>query len=118
MNIGNYSRSSKVLSVIGLLCAVLLTGASVHASTRSRVDHTDKDAKEVEAADIVRDPSDLPPPIGDRAPAVVKVTLTSKEVVGALDPMSGTTYRYWTFDGKLPGPFMRVRQGDTIEVTL
>ena len=118
MNTGNHSRSSKVFSVIGLLCAVSLTGASVHASTQRRVNHTDKNAQEVKAADIVRDPSDLPPPIGDRAPAVVKVTLTSKELVGALDPASGTTYRYWTFDGKLPGPFIRVRQGDTVEVTL
>jgi copper-containing nitrite reductase/plastocyanin len=75
-------------------------------------------AQTIKAADIVRDPSDLPPPIVDRAPAVVKVTLTSKELVGALDPASGTTYRYWTFDGKLPGPFIRVRQGDTVEVTL
>jgi len=49
---------------------------------------------------------------------VVRVTLTSKEVVGALDPASGTSYRYWTFNGKVPAPFIRVRQGDTLEVTL
>ena len=60
----------------------------------------------------------MPSPIGERAPAVVKVTLTSKELVGVLDPASGTIYRYWTFNGKVPGPFIRVRQGDTIEVTL
>jgi len=72
----------------------------------------------IKAADIVRDPADLPPPVGNRAPAVVKVTLTSKELVGALDPASGTTYRYWTFDGKVPAPFIRVRQGDTVQVTL
>src|SRR5690349_23341276 len=70
------------------------------------------------AADIARDPSDLPPPIGDRAPAVVRVTLTAREVTGVLDAASGTTYRYWTFNGKVPGPFIRVRQGDTVEVTL
>lgn len=80
--------------------------------------HSNDKAPSVKAADIVRDPSDLPPPVGDRTPAVVKVTLTSKELVGALDPASGTTYRYWTFNGKLPGPFIRVRQGDTVEVTL
>ena len=40
------------------------------------------------------------------------------EVVGQLDPASGTTYRYWTFAGKVPGPMIRVRQGDTVEVTL
>lgn len=69
-------------------------------------------------ANIARDPSDLPPPIGDRPPAVVHVTLTAREIVGQLDGASGTTYRYWTFNGKVPGPFIRVRQGDTIELTL
>ena len=73
---------------------------------------------EVKAADIVRNPADLPPPIGNRGPAVVHVTLTAKELVGVLDAASGTTYRYMTYDGKVPGPFIRVRQGDTVEVTL
>ncbi len=68
--------------------------------------------------DIVRDPSDVPPPVGDRAPGVVHVTLTAEEVVGMLDASSGTTYRYWTFNGKVPGPMIRVRQGDTVEITL
>ena len=70
------------------------------------------------ATDIVRDPSDLPPSIGQRAPAVVHVTLTAEEVIGVLDASSGTTYRYWTFNGKVPGPMIRVRQGDTVEITL
>ena len=29
-----------------------------------------------------------------------------------------TTYNYWTFNGKVPGPFLRVRVGDTVEVHL
>ncbi len=67
-------------------------------------------------ADIVRDPTDLPGPIGDRAPATVRVDLLAKEVVGQL--ADGTTYPYWTFNGKVPGPFFRVRVGDTVEVHL
>jgi hypothetical protein len=62
--------------------------------------------------------ADLPQPVGERAPALVRVILTAKELVGVLDPASGTTYRYWTFNGKVPGPFIRVMQGDTVEVTL
>jgi len=80
--------------------------------------HANNGTQAIKAADIIRNPSDLPSPIGERAPAVVKVTLTTKELVGVLDPASGTTYRYWTFDGKVPGPFIRVRQGDAVEVTL
>jgi nitrite reductase (NO-forming) len=30
----------------------------------------------------------------------------------------GSTYEYWTFDGKVPGPFVRVRVGDTVDVRL
>ncbi|HKS74763.1 MAG TPA: copper-containing nitrite reductase [Terriglobales bacterium] len=68
--------------------------------------------------EIVRDPSDVPPPTGNREPTTVHVVLTTEEVVGRLDPASGTTYRYWTFNGKVPGPMIRVRQGDMVEVTL
>lgn len=69
-----------------------------------------------EGADIVRDPGDLLPPIGQRAPQVVKVDLETVELKGKLD--DGTSYIYWTFNGKVPGPFLRVRVGDTVEVTL
>ena len=65
---------------------------------------------------IVRDPVDLPPPIGGRAPRRVKVELETIEVTGNL--ADGATYRYWTFNQKVPGPFIRVRVGDTVEVHL
>jgi copper-containing nitrite reductase len=70
------------------------------------------------AVDIVRDPADVPSGVGNRPAATVKVELTAQEVVGKLDPASGTSYRYWTFNGKVPGPMIRVRQNDTVEVTL
>jgi len=31
---------------------------------------------------------------------------------------NGATYTYWTFNNKIPGPFVRVRVGDTVEVHL
>ncbi len=68
--------------------------------------------------DIVRDPAQVPPSVGDRAATTVKVELVAKEVIGVLDPASGTTYRYWTFNGKVPGPMLRVRQGDNVQVTV
>lgn len=66
--------------------------------------------------DIVRAPTDLPAPIGIRGPRRVKVNLTTLEVTGQLS--DGATYRYWTFNGKVPGPFVRVRVGDIVEVHL
>ena len=68
------------------------------------------------APDIVRDPADLPPPIQARPPQIVRVNLNTVELKGQLD--GKTTYTYWTFNGKVPGPFIRVRVGDTLEVHL
>ncbi len=68
------------------------------------------------SVDIVRDPGDLPAPIGARGALRVKVDLYTVEVTGHLS--DGATYRYWTFNGKVPGPFVRVRVGDIVEVHL
>ncbi len=65
-------------------------------------------------ADIVRDPTDLPAPLEIREPTTVRIDLEAVEIEGQL--ADGTTYTYWTFNGKVPGPFFRVRVGDTIEV--
>ena len=67
-------------------------------------------------ADIVRDPAEVPAPIGPREPQIVRIDLETVEIEGQL--ADGTTYKYWTFNGKVPGPFFRVRVGDTIEVHL
>jgi nitrite reductase (NO-forming) len=67
-------------------------------------------------ASIVRAPTDLPPAVGERGPETVRVNLETTERMGEL--ADGTTYRYWTFNDQVPGPFVRVRVGDTVEVTL
>lgn len=67
-------------------------------------------------ADIVRDPTEVPAPIGAREPQTVRIDLETVEIEGQL--ADGTTFKYWTFNGKVPGPFFRVRVGDTIEVHL
>ena len=66
--------------------------------------------------DIARDPADVPPPIDRDEPTVVKMKLTAKEVVAEMAP--GVHFNYWTFDGQVPGPMLRARVGDTIELTL
>jgi len=68
------------------------------------------------APEIVRDPTDLPAPIRARPPQVVRVDLETVELKGQLD--NKITYNFWTFNGKVPGPFVRVRVGDTVEVHL
>ncbi len=68
------------------------------------------------AVSIVRSPTDIPAPIGDRGPEHVIIHLETVELTGKL--ADGTTYKYWTFNGAVPGPFLRVRVGDTVELHL
>lgn len=68
------------------------------------------------AVSIVRPPDDLPGPLPVRGPETIQIALETVEVSGVL--ADGTTYSYWTFDGLVPGPFLRVRVGDTVELSL
>ncbi len=47
----------------------------------------------------------------------VKITLTAKEVDLPIDN-KGTLYRSWTFEGQVPGPVIRITEGDVVEFTL
>ena len=85
-------------------------GVIPHAHTMTKIVTSDGPIS------IVRDPADLPPPVGKRGPQRVKVDLETIEVTGKL--ADGATYKYWTFNQKVPGPFVRVRVGDTVEVRL
>lgn len=58
----------------------------------------------------------VPLPITRKEPAVVKIELEVKELQARLD--DGVGYTYWTFGGSVPGPFLRVREGDTVELAL
>lgn len=71
-----------------------------------------------EAVSIVQDPAAVGTPVGKRGPKTLKFTLEAQEVLGVLDAAAKTTYTYWTFNGKVPGPMLRARVGDTIEITL
>ncbi len=51
-------------------------------------------------------------PAGD----TVDVKLTTKEALISIAP--GVAYHAWTFNGTVPGPILRVRQGQTVNFTL
>ncbi len=46
----------------------------------------------------------------------VEIRITAKEVLSEIAP--SVTMNYWTFDGIVPGPFLRVREGDRVHLTL
>lgn len=72
-----------------------------------------------ETAELTPAPK-VPPPIKRKQPALVKVALETTEVDGVMAPgiKQDTKYRYWTFNGTVPGPMIRVREGDILDVTL
>jgi len=67
-------------------------------------------------ADIAHSPTSVPPAIERTGTSTVHIELTAKEVVGEMAP--GVVMNYWTFDGRVPGPMLRVREGDTVILTL
>jgi nitrite reductase (NO-forming) len=58
----------------------------------------------------------VPKPLTYTSPKKVKVELEVVETVMKL--ADSTEYLFWTFGGKVPGKFIRVRQGDMVELTL
>ncbi len=71
---------------------------------------------ESDALDISQDPTAVGEPIGKRAPKKITLDLETTEVIGRL--ANGSTYKYWTFNNKVPGPMIRIRVGDTVTVNV
>jgi nitrite reductase (NO-forming) len=73
-------------------------------------------AKAVTAKTIARPATAVAAPLNRAAPATVRVDLETVEVVAEIE--KGETFTYWTFGGAVPGPMVRVRVGDTVELHL
>jgi nitrite reductase (NO-forming) len=67
-------------------------------------------------ARVVADPTKIPPPIRRDHAMHHDITLEAREVVAEIEP--GATFKYMTFGGQVPGPLLRIRQGDTVKLTL
>ncbi|MCT8333150.1 copper-containing nitrite reductase [Leptospira sp. 85282-16] len=59
---------------------------------------------------------EVPPHIERTSEAKVVVNIETVEVVGRL--ADGVEYTFWTFGGSVPGPMIRVREGDEVEFHL
>lgn len=68
------------------------------------------------AVSVAADPTKVPLPVAAGGTRLHKVHLETVELAGTLD--DGTTFTYWTFNRQVPGPMLRVRKGDTVELTL
>lgn len=66
--------------------------------------------------DIGADPNEVPPPITRDWSETVRISLTAQEVIAEI--AEGIYFNYWTFNKQVPGPMLRVREGDTVEITI
>ena len=62
------------------------------------------------------DAPNVPPRISRIMPEIVVIKFDAKEFIGPLG--DGKDYKFWGFNGKVPGPMIRVRLGDTVEFHL
>lgn len=90
--------------VLGMIMTVFLMGCLIIEASEA-----------AEVAQMTFSPQ-APPPIVRKAPAVVVVELEAIEKRGKLS--DGVEYEFWTYNGSVPGPFIRLRVGDTVEMHL
>lgn len=102
----NYGTKNKQIYLLtAVIFAILLFGIAITAALVPVV------------SDVVKDPTAVPPQIFPRrAPTTVTVDLETKEVVAELSP--GKKFYFWTFNGTVPGPMIRVMEGDTVIINL
>nr|WP_101119959.1 copper-containing nitrite reductase [Neisseria meningitidis] len=89
--------------------------ASAEAASSAAQAAAETPAGELPVIDAVTTHAPKVPPAIDRDyPAKVRVKMETVEKTMTME--DGVEYRYWTFDGDVPGRMIRVREGDTVEV--
>ena len=100
----------------GLTAAATLAPPSAAPSAKAKAEGDFGPPQGAPIMAILTSPPFVPPPVNRKFPAKVIVNL---EVVEKEMPISeGVSYTFWTFGGTVPGSFIRVRQGDTVEFHL
>ncbi len=99
--------------IFPVVAAVLL---AIGALTGSGCESGNADEIKGSEEAVLTSAPNVPPPITRDYPAKVIVRLFTKEKVGRL--ADGVQYTFWTFNGTVPGPMIRVRQGDLVEIHL
>lgn len=113
----------QVLQTTGVVGTAALAGCTVGAPPTNNVqakqmltEESLDTARPVDVNRIAADPREIPAPITRTSPETVEVELETVELVAEIEP--GVTFTYMTFNGQVPGPFIRTRVGDTVDLTI
>jgi len=103
---------------VAIVVAVVIVGAGAAQLWRQPLAKEQRPAEtalqEVRATLVA--PPLVPPPVDRSGSAKVIVTLEMTEVKGKL--ANGVQYTFWTFGGSVPGPMIRVRVGDLVQMRM
>jgi len=103
------------LACFSLACRPESGGSPAGSAEPAVVPQVDPATLPVEEAQLGVPPS-AAPPIARHHPAKVVVKLEVREVTQEL--ADGVQFTFWTFGGTVPGPMIRVRRGDVVEIHL
>ncbi len=121
MNVHRFSLTPRVLAPALLAMCALTFSACQASRSEPGTDASATTAPEVyapeirgsERAVVTRAPN-VPPQITRDYATRVIVELETNEITKEL--AGGVQYHFWTFGGDVPGPFIRVREGDLVEM--
>ncbi len=103
-----------IVAVAVLATTGLLVGGALIWQSQAR--DTASEAALPEVTAILTSAPLVPPPVDRPGNAKVIVNLETTEVKGTL--ADGVEYTFWTFGGTVPGPFIRVRVNDGVQIRL
>src|SRR5208337_3165315 len=103
---------AKFFHILAVSIAVLF---GANASSATRDENAQEPIRGAEMAVLTYAP-DVPPPISRHHAVKLIVHLEVREMEARL--ADGVSYTFWTFGGKVPGKFIRIREGDLVEFHL
>ncbi|HZX26123.1 MAG TPA: copper-containing nitrite reductase [Telluria sp.] len=119
MKFGLKSAAAIFAALIGLIAASLEAPALAADAPTNPVKRYPGDFGPPQGMPIkaqLTSPPFVPPPLTRKYPAkvIVELEVVEKE----MQISEGVKYTFWTFGGTVPGSFIRIRQGDTVEFHL
>lgn len=110
-----FKRSFTVQLLLSLASVALFSGCVNDQSPKKYENAVDIPVNQEMRAELTAPPH-VPTPIGRRMAKKLIVDMEIQEREGQLS--DGVSYMYWTFNGTVPGSFIRTRVGDEIEFHL
>jgi nitrite reductase (NO-forming) len=107
----------RLMQALGLGGTAAVAGCTSTAPSAEETDTSTLAAADKRAVEsVAADPTALPGPIDRDEPTRHEVELEVRELTARIE--EGKTFTFLTYEGQVPGPMIRVRQGDTVSLTV